>query len=334
MKKITILLIGIIVAINLKSCLNDVSSASGGGREGEVVVVLDEKFKESMAGKYIDSVLRAPVVGLPQYEPKFKLFIIPWNAFSNTFKSFRNIVKITISGRIQKSNVTVKRVGMQTVFNFEAPNETAFAKLLMENKQQLTDLLDYSEKQFAKYKIKQGVNKQLSSYFAKKHDLKVTFPMGYDVRIDTTDFTWVSFETKDMSSGAFIYSFPYEDSATFTQEFLLNKRDELLKKYVEGPRSPKIESYMTTEYKYIEPTFTELMVEKKYYTEIRGLWTVVNDFMGGPFIQVTRLDEEKNRVVCFDGYVYNPGGDKRKLVRYLEAMAYMVEFPKNTENGK
>lgn len=333
MKKIVVLLFIVIALSSLNSCLNDVTSSGGGGREGEVVVVLDEKFQETMAGKYVDSVLRAPFPGLPQYESQFKLFVIPWNAFSNTFKSFRNIVKITISGSVEKSDVTVKRKGMQTVFHFKAPNESSFAKLFMENSQQMVDLLNYSEKNFAKYRIKTGSDASLKKYFSENHQMNVTLPQGYHLRLDTAGFVWLSFETKDISSGVFIYYFPYEDSATFTQDFLLAKRDELLKQHVEGPRKTK-KSYMTTEYNYIPPHFAELMVEKEYYTEIRGLWTVVNDYMGGPFIQVTQLDKERNRVVCFDGYVFNPSGDKRKLVRHLEAIAYMIDFPETLNNNE
>ncbi|MDA3866051.1 MAG: DUF4837 family protein [Salinivirgaceae bacterium] len=324
----------ITVIVSQKSCLNDVTSASGGGREGEVVVVLDEKFQDSKAGNYIDTVLRAPFYGLPQYEPLFKLYVIPWNAFSNTFKSFRNIVKVRISSSVAENKVTVKRAGMQTVFHFKAKNESEFVKLLMKNKQQLVSLLNYSEKEYAKYKIKRGVDKNLRTKILNTHQIKTTFPDGYTMRLDTTNFVWLSYETNQLSSGIFIYYFDYEDSATFTKEYLLYKRDSLLKKYVQGPLADKKETYMTTEYNYIPPKFTELMVEKKYYTETRGLWTVVNDFMGGPFLQVAYLDQGRNRVVVFDGYVYHPSGNKRKYVRHLEAMAYMMELPKTAENGE
>lgn len=333
MKKIAGLLLLVVLFGTIHSCLNDVTSSSGGGREGEVVVVLDEKFHESTAGKFVDSVLRSPFPGLPQYEPRFKLFVIPWNAFSNTFKSFRNIVKITISASVKESDVTVKRAGMQTVFHFQAPNESAFAELIMKNSQHMIDLLNYGEKNYAKHRVKQGSDVALKNYFKTKHQMDVTIPQGYQLRLDTANFVWLSFETKDISSGIFIYTFPYEDTATFTHDFLLAKRDSLLKLYVDGPRQTK-DSYMTTEYNFIPPQFTELMVENKYFTEIRGLWTVVNDYMGGPFIQVARLDEARNRVVCFDGYVYNPGGDKRKLVRHLEAIAYMIDFPKDSLDEK
>ncbi len=316
------------------NCSDTIRQSSGGGREGEVVVVLDKKFHETKAGDYVDSVLRAPVYGLPQYEPRFKLFVIPWNAFSNTFKSFRNIVKITISSSVSKSSVRVKRSGMQTVFQFKAKTESEFAELLMKNKQQLIDLLNYNEKKHAKYKIEQGVNKNLRKYFLNNHKLHTTFPKGYQVRLDTNNFVWVSYETNELSSGAFIYYHPYNDTATFSKDYLLQKRDSLLELYVQGPLAKTRDTYMTTEYQFIPPKFTELMVEDEYYTEIRGLWTVVNDFMGGPFIQISRLDMKRNRVVTFDGYVYHPAGNKRKYVRHLEAMGYMLKFPEEIKNEK
>ncbi|HKK58893.1 MAG TPA: DUF4837 family protein [Salinivirga sp.] len=329
-----LIFIAIIATFFAAQSCTDMSTATGGGREGEVVVVLDKKFHETKAGDYIDTVLGAPVYGLPQYEPMFKVYMIPWNAFSNTFRAFRNIIKITISSDVSKPKVTVKRADMQVVFHFKAPNESAFVKLLMNNEQQLLDLLNYTEKKYAKYKIRTGVNKNLRKYTLKNYNLHTTFPKGYEVRLDTSNFLWVSFETKDMSSGAFIYHFPYEDTNTFSKDYLLNKRDSLLELYVEGPLSETRDTYMTTEYRYIPPKFTELMVENKYYTEIRGLWTVVNDFMGGPFIQISRLDKKRNRVVVFDGYVYNPGGNKRKFVRFLEAIGYMIKFPEEVSNGK
>lgn len=332
MRQLIIALIILATGI-ISSCENSMSTAYGGGGEGEVVVVLDKKFQETTAGNYIDSVLRAPVYGLPQYEPLFKLYVIPWNAFSNTFKAFRSIVKVTISSKVSKAKVTVKRKGMHVAFDFKAPTEKEFVKLLMENKQQLIDILNYNEKQYAAYKIKSGKDKSLKKYFLKKHDLSITLPDGYNMRLDTNNFVWLSFETNKLSSGIFIYYYPYKDDSTFTKNYLLHKRDSLLKLYVEGPLSDTRKTYMTTEYNYIPPKFTEIMVEGKYYSEIRGLWTVVNDYMGGPFIDVTRLDKKRNRVVTFEGYVFNPGGKKRKLVRWLETIGYMLKFPEEIENA-
>jgi hypothetical protein len=55
--------------------------------------------------------------------------------------------------------------------------------------------------------------------------------------------------------------------------------------------------------------------------ENRGLWTMKNDFMGGPFINHYVIDKENNRAILLDGFVYGPGDkNKQKLIRQFEAI--------------
>ncbi|MBC8148022.1 MAG: DUF4837 family protein, partial [Bacteroidetes bacterium] len=63
-----------------------------------------------------------------------------------------------------------------------------------------------------------------------------------------------------------------------------------------------------------------------YAVETRGLWEVERDFMGGPFLNYTILDEINNRIVTVDGSVYSPNKEKRAHIRQLESMFYSVEF--------
>ncbi len=65
---------------------------------------------------------------------------------------------------------------------------------------------------------------------------------------------------------------------------------------------------------------------------MRGLWELHGDFMGGPFVSYTVVDERHNRVVTLDGFVYNPGHDKRDLLRQIESLLYTLSFPKPSDN--
>jgi hypothetical protein len=56
-----------------------------------------------------------------------------------------------------------------------------------------------------------------------------------------------------------------------------------------------------------------------YLYEVRGLWEMENDMMGGPFISYSQVDTEKNLVVVVEGFVYAPKKDKRELIREMEA---------------
>jgi hypothetical protein len=82
---------------------------------------------------------------------------------------------------------------------------------------------------------------------------------------------------------------------------------------------------MTTEMQ-VFPIFRSYMLSKKYTAELRGLWRVEGDFMGGPFVSISQIDEQRNRIVTVEGYVYAPKYNKREYIRQLEAILYTIKF--------
>lgn len=150
-------------------------------------------------------------------------------------------------------------------------------------------------------------------------------PTGYNVNIDTTNFVWISREDPELSQGLIVYSYPYTDTNTFTLDFLVNKRNEFLKKYLPGPLDG---TWMTTETR-IELNFKAFSYHNQYFAEVRGLWRVENDYMGGPFVSVTTLDEKRNRIITAEGYVYGPKFKKREYVRQLETIIYNLKMLDN-----
>ena len=59
-----------------------------------------------------------------------------------------------------------------------------------------------------------------------------------------------------------------------------------------------------------------------------GSLNVTDDFKGGPFLSTSRVDEESNRVVTVEGFVYYPSENKRKFMRWFEVITESVTFPK------
>ncbi|MDD2564356.1 MAG: DUF4837 family protein [Salinivirgaceae bacterium] len=324
-----ILLIASLLVIN-QSCSDQVGISSGGGREGEVVVVLNEMFEKGEAGKVIDQYLCDSYLLLPQHEPLFKLYVIPWNAFTNTFKGFRNIIKVDINPKYTESNAKMQQNKNQTVISLTAPNSDEFVTLFHKHSRQIVEALTLSEKQFALHQIKKGENKNLEVFIANKHDVNVVIPKGYEIRKDTTDFCWLSLETNELSLGYIIYHYPYTDKNTFTPEYLIHKRDSLLERYIKGPLYPTKMSYMQTMREPVAPLFKEFTIDNEYATELNGLWNITEDYMAGPFLSVTRLDKERNRVVTVEGYVYHPSEKKRKYMRWFNAMLSEFRFPTKT----
>ena len=68
------------------------------------------------------------------------------------------------------------------------------------------------------------------------------------------------------------------------------------------------------------PTYEEININGEIAAEIRGLWRMENDFMGGPFYSLTMYDEASSSLVTVEGYTYAPYFDKREYMREIEGL--------------
>ena len=130
-----------------------------------------------------------------------------------------------------------------------------------------------------------------------------------------------------------VYSYPYTDANAFTLAKLNKTRDEVLGQFISGSVAG---SYMGTEYKvfppqlsYSKPLSIMDSVHSGHTTiyEVRGLWKLYNgEAMGGPYVSLTRLDEEGQRVVTAETFLFAPGQKKRTALRQSEAILYSLSF--------
>lgn len=83
---------------------------------------------------------------------------------------------------------------------------------------------------------------------------------------------------------------------------------------------------MTTE-KRLMP-FTAIGYKEKYRVELRGLWEMKNDMMGGPFVMHAIVDGENKNVVVAEAFVYNPSGNN--LMLHAESALYTLRLEERT----
>jgi hypothetical protein len=123
-----------------------------------------------------------------------------------------------------------------------------------------------------------------------------------------------------------IYAFPVKNPTEITFEYLLRKRDSVMKAYLPG----EVEgSYMGTEYRYVPPVFKEFSINGSYCAEVRGLWKMMNGAaMGGPFYSQIRWDKTSGRAIAIEGFVFAPGEKKRNATRQIEAIVYSAQLIK------
>jgi hypothetical protein len=75
------------------------------------------------------------------------------------------------------------------------------------------------------------------------------------------------------------------------------------------------------------PEYRKVEINGIFRAELRGLWEMTTDMMGGPFVMQAFVNENTNRVIFVDVLVYAPEKNKRGLIRNLEGSFYTIKFP-------
>ncbi len=298
------------------------------GSAGQVVLVVNAPVWETEAGSQLRRTLGSEHPALPQAEPLFDIVRIPHASFTNLFKTHRNIMVINVSNQYTETRMSIRNnvwAKPQLVMEINTPDSERLHSFLENQEERIVEELQSAELARVMEYNRQYEKREIRTLLDERFDVSLVFPPGYSVFIDSTDFAWIGFHpaAQERMQGIFVYHYEYRDPDTFTPEFIISKRNEILRQFIPGPTEG---SYMTTEME-IAPLFSEYMENDRYFAKLRGLWKVENDFMGGPFISLTTLDESRNRVITVEGFVFAPGEKKRNLLRQVEGIVNTLQIP-------
>lgn len=301
------------------------------GKAGEVIVVLDRNNWTGEVGNSLRNTLAIDYPMLPQKEPSFNLINISKTAFSDLFKIHRNIIYFNIDEKVTQSGVFVRRdvwAQPQIVITVEAKDSQEASELIQKNSQVIFDAIDQIEKERIARSSKKYEESSIRSVVAEKFGGSPYFPKGYSIKKVTDNFIWASQETTSTNLGILIYTIPYDGNEFPTMEKILAEQNEVLKNNVPG-MFPN--SYMTTATAET-PIMTPYKYKNKNFVEIRGLWEVANDYMGGPFVEHIMYAKEQGKLLVVEGFVYAPRYKKRNYIRQVESIVYSFEWAENFQN--
>lgn len=327
MKKISLLISLSMLLLLMEACSSGPIVTRATGLAYEVVVVMKRADWDGPSGQAIKKELTSDVPGLPQSEPVLKITYVEPSQFDGLLTYVRNILIVNINPSIYtkvSTNYEKDRWAKgQVVVNLNAPSAEAIEAYVKEHPKSLVDFFVKAEMNRAIEQLQKDYSTVVMDNLKNNHDLMLNAPANMTYYRDTTDFFWASNNANTGRTDLIVYTFPYTDPETFTAEYLIAKRDSVLKENLPGSFP---ESHMATETR-AEVTYTPITVNGKYTGVMRGLWKMVGDMMGGPFVSHVRLDEKNNRVVVAEGFVFAPETDKRNFIRRIEAALHTLRLP-------
>ena len=291
------------------------------GQSGEVIVLSSKPLFDGIVGDSIKAIFNDIQVGMPQDETVMDLFHLNHEAFTSMFKTHRSILEVKVSPSVKKTRLVVKDnmyARTQAYMRIEAASNKEMLEVIEDNKTKILGYFLKGERTRKIGVISKAPVQEIFDYLKKNKKFTLAFPSGYEIGKIEPDFFWVKKETPQSSQGMFIYTYDYLSEEAFDKNSILMMRNAMLKDLVPAQNEG---SYMTTEMNF-PIAFNHFDFQGNYAVEMRGLWKVNGDFMGGPFVNLSFLDSVNNRVICLDAYVYYPNNDKRELLRELEAVMH------------
>lgn len=330
MKRVTSLLIIILVFAVSQSCNNSGSERSGSlqpnvsGSTGEVVIVLDKAKWEGEMGDTIRDLLANQLDGLPQAEPIFDLVSVPSASFGEYYITHRNIVFIqTGSDKEKKASFQInKYASTQMIINVQGKNDAEILEVLRENRKIIIDKINIAERDRWISYYKGSLNSISFNKLREDHKVVLHVPSNYALDVSEKGFVWMSYETPVTTQSVLVHYFDYNGENYFNKDSIISIRNNMTREKVKGPVEG---TWMTIEDR-TPLEYSTFRFRDRNYAMLRGLWTLENGFMGGPFVTLVTKDEVNNRFVMVDGYVYAPNDDKRELLRQVESILYTVSF--------
>lgn len=327
MKKTVLNYSFIIVAfLLLLSCKDNFMLPASSGRPYEVLVVIDDQLWEQPAGRALFNVLDTDMPGLPQSERSFRISQTDPARFNQVLNIFRNIIVVDINKKVYSQTkmkfVRNRHAKPQVILTIQSPSKEEFAKYVSTNKELIIDFLVKVEMNRLVKELEKKHSKVVLDLSLELLNCQMWAPDEIKSYKKGKDFFWASSNSATAMVNICMYSYPYEGPQTFNKQYVLAKRDSVMKVNLPGAQP---HMYMATDT--LCTVAKPITVKNQYAYETRGLWHMQNDGMGGPFVSHSRVDTINNRVVVVEGFVFAPEKMKRGLVRRLEGALYTLNLP-------
>ena len=294
------------------------------GKAGEVIVVIEKADWEGSLGNEVREVLACDCPWLYIQEPLYSLVNVAPGGFADLFKIHRNIVLFQVDPQVTETGLFVKRdvwASPQCVVQVSAHDNAQALEILKEKSEVMVSAFEQAERD-------RVINNTLL-YEARSIAPKVTevfggsphFPSGYQLKELRDNFAWIADDKQYSNQIILLYRYPVEEDP-FTLDKIVAHRNEVMKANVPGMLE---NSYMTTG-TYFPLDLKYMKYQGRDIAQLRGMWEVENDFMGGPFVSHSFYSPDGKDIIVAEAFVYAPKYDKRQYLRQVESILYSWDW--------
>ena len=298
------------------------------GKPGEVIVVINKGDWEGAMGTVLRDTLACDFPFLPQREPMFDLVNVAPSGFTSMFQLHRNILIMNISSDVTEPGVLFRNdvwAAPQCVVRINAPTEEVAVELFKENSMKIKAVIEQAERARVIANTKKYEELSLAPVVTAMTGGSPHFPSGYKLKKKTDDFIWITYSTQFTEQSILVYKYPVVEGKDMMSPSNLVEAQSLM-------MMDNVPGMFENTYMIISPIIAPSVLYKKYgeheFAELRGLWEVHNDYMGGPFVTHAFYTPDGQNMIMLQAFVYAPKYDKKNYLKQIESVLYSFEWKK------
>lgn len=311
------------------------------GRVDNILVVCDSRLWNGAAGDSFRTAFSALYPVTPQPEPLYELRHVQPEELNKAQRTHRTIIFLAdlSAADAEGTNMVARTLGEenvkrakndpqyrialntdrwakgQLVVYWFAPTAADLAEnIAKHHKKVMQNIQTHDDKKLTEMVYSTGINQAATDTLRTKFNVDMSVPADYVIATQDSQSIWLRFETEKISSSLFIYSFPNSQRPLSPEQFKFT-RDSLTRLYF---TTNVDSSFMQIDDRFLPVVFTASRLSDTDALQGRGVWSMVNDFMGGSFVGYLLNDAKNNRTLYIDGFVHAPGQQKRIELRRLD----------------
>ena len=298
---------------------------SSSGTPYEVMVVADNNVWAGKAGRALDDVLNTPIPMLPQREPTFHVSRVDFAHYNRITNLFRNIIILQQNSHYTKPKISIEHnvySEPQAIMTIQGPNLDELAEYITSSRRIIIQYFYAEEVNRYATDLEDKYNKAFYDKCKEMFGCEFCIPADINKMKVGKDFIWASNDGISTVQSICIYSYPYVSEKVFSRHSFIGIRDKFMQENIPGEHEGE---WMQTNPEFV--SLKDINSRGVYIQEARGLWTMRNAAMGGPFVSHSLVDTLNGRIVVAEAFVYAPQKMKRTMIRRLEATLFTLKLP-------
>jgi len=296
------------------------------GKPLEIILIQSENCSKNEFTIFKENLLvpQTPLLETEIYgEIKNLFYVIPISEkdFNKIFRTHKNIIFVN-SGN--KFNIQHKE-------NLWAKNQNVYVCSInskQNNTNQIINLAQEAGGKIKKKEIKKRMNKytkttpeNIQKYLYKKHNLSISLPGNFFIVDSLNETLNLRGDTKKSSQRILINPFILDPKI----ENIILEQNRIAKKNISSDIDGSFVRVEERTNLYID----SLKNSNQENINIKGLWKMEKDFMGGGFFTTLITNPKTQNKILVSMYLYAPGENKANYLLDLEAMLTSIKYINN-----